>query len=162
MSFIVQQWQLSTKECDTSECYSQLSQIDWAICMTAPIPTCKLKFFATNTCTVARFALVEDSFMLALIGWNDQNLLSSHWGRNPINTSATIFITQGTYDDKYQACSSRVLLFLEGAEILPKDASEKEQETTSENTWFVADYQMFQTVVLTDYMWYKRQCVKPR
>ena len=68
----------------------------------------KLKFFATNTCTVARFALVEDSFMLALMGWNDQNLLSSHWGRNPINTSATTFSTQSNYSDKYQACSSFV------------------------------------------------------
>ena len=52
------------------------------------------------------------------------------------------------YGDKYQVCSSRVLLLPDAAKIPPKDPSEKEQETTSENTWFIANCRMFQTVVL--------------
>ena len=38
--------------------------------------------------------------------------------------------------------------FLMVQKILLKDASEKEQETLSKNTWFVADYWMFRTVIL--------------
>ena len=37
---------------------------------------------------------------------------------------------------KYQACSSRVLQLSNSAEILPRVASEREQEAASENTIF--------------------------
>ena len=40
------------------------------------------------------------------------------------------------YGDKYQACNSRVLQLSNSAEILPRVASEKEQEAASKNTLF--------------------------
>ena len=46
----------------------------------------------------------------------------------PTQFSATPLSTQGRYSDKYQACSSRVLQLSNSAEILPRIASEREQE----------------------------------
>ena len=43
---------------------------------------------------------------------------------------------QGSYGDEYQACSRRVLQLSNGAEILPRVASEREQEVVSENKLF--------------------------
>ena len=54
----------------------------------------------------------------------------------PTQFSATPLSTQGSYGDEYQACSSRVLQLSNSAEILPRVASEKEQEAASENTLF--------------------------
>ena len=47
-----------------------------------------------------------------------------------------IGMTKGSYGDEYQACSSRVLQLSNSAEILPRVASEREQEAASENTIF--------------------------
>ena len=63
----------------------------------------------------------------------------------PTQFSAKPLSPQGNYGDKYQVCRSRILHLSNSAEILPKVASEKEQEAASVNT---ADYQMFQTVKL--------------
>ena len=54
----------------------------------------------------------------------------------PTQFSVTPLSTQGSYGDEYQACSSRVLQLSNSAEILPRVASEREQEATSENTIF--------------------------
>ena len=43
---------------------------------------------------------------------------------------------QGSYGNKHQACSSRVLQLSNSAEILPRVASEREQEATSKNAIF--------------------------
>ena len=71
-----------------------------------------------------------------------EKILSCLWGSDPLNISATHFSTQGSYGDKCQACSSRVLLLSDGAKILPRVASEKKEKTMSENTRFAAEYQM--------------------
>ena len=54
----------------------------------------------------------------------------------PTQFSATPLNAQGRYGDEYQACSSRVLQLSNSAEILPRIASEREQEAASENTLF--------------------------
>ena len=54
----------------------------------------------------------------------------------PTQFSAKPLSAQGNYDDKYQACNSRVLHLSNSAEILPKVASGKEQEAASVNTFF--------------------------
>ena len=41
------------------------------------------------------------------------------------------FSIQGSYGDKYQACSTRVVLLPDSAKILPRVTSEKKQETIS-------------------------------
>ena len=56
--------------------------------------------------------------------------------QQPTEFSSTPLSTQGSYRDKYQACSSRVLQFSNSAETMPRVASEKEQEAASENTIF--------------------------
>ena len=76
-----------------------------------------------------------------------QHLLSNHWGSDPLNTSATCLSTQGSYYNKYQACSSsRTFWFPDGAKLLPQDASKKGTGNDVRNTWFVADYQTFWTL----------------
>ena len=50
--------------------------------------------------------------------------------------SSTPLSTQDSYGDEYQACSSRILQLFYTAEILPRVASEREQEAVSENTSF--------------------------
>ena len=55
----------------------------------------------------------------------------------PIQFSATPLSAQGSYGDEYQACSSRVLQLSISVEILPRVASEREQEAASENTLFI-------------------------
>ena len=52
----------------------------------------------------------------------------------PTQFSATPLSVQVSYGDEYQVC--RVLLLSNSAEILPRVASEKEQEAVSENTLF--------------------------
>ena len=54
----------------------------------------------------------------------------------PTQFSATPLSAQGSYRVEYQACSSRVLQLSNSAEILPRVASEREQEAASENTIF--------------------------
>ena len=54
----------------------------------------------------------------------------------PIQFSATPLSTQGSYRDEYWTCSSRILQLSNSAEILPRVASEREQEAASENTIF--------------------------
>ena len=54
----------------------------------------------------------------------------------PTQFSATPLSAQGSYGDEYQACSSRVLQLSNSAKILPRVASEREQEAASENTLF--------------------------
>ena len=53
-----------------------------------------------------------------------------------LNFPETLLGAQGSYRDEYQACSSRVLQLSNSAEILPRVASEREQEAASENTLF--------------------------
>ena len=55
----------------------------------------------------------------------------------PTRFSATTLSAQGSFGDEYQACSSRVLQLSNSAEILPRVASEREQEAASENTLFI-------------------------
>ena len=54
----------------------------------------------------------------------------------PTQFSSTPLSAQGNYGDEYQAYSSRVLQLSNSAEILPRVASEREQEAASENTKF--------------------------
>ena len=54
----------------------------------------------------------------------------------PNQFSATPLSAQGSYGNEYQACSSRVLQLSNSVEILPRIASEREQEAASENTLF--------------------------
>ena len=54
--------------------------------------------------------------------------------RQPTEFSSTPLSAQGSYGDKYQACSSRVFQLPNSAETLLRVASEKEQEAASENT----------------------------
>ena len=56
--------------------------------------------------------------------------------KQPTQFSATPLSVQGSYGDEYQVCSSRVLQLSNSAEILPRVASEREQEAVSENTLF--------------------------
>ena len=56
--------------------------------------------------------------------------------QQPTEFTSTTHSAQGSYGDKYQACSSRVLQLFNSAETLPRVASEKEQEAASENTLF--------------------------
>ena len=56
--------------------------------------------------------------------------------QQPTEFSSTLLSAQGSYGDKYQACSSRVLQLSNSTETLPRVASEKEQEAASENTLF--------------------------
>ena len=52
----------------------------------------------------------------------------------PTRFSATTLSAQGSYGDKYQACSSRVSQLSNSAdEIFSRVASEREQEAASEN-----------------------------
>ena len=57
-------------------------------------------------------------------------------GKEPTQFSATPLSAQDSYGDKYQAWSSRVLQLSNSAKILPKVASEREQEAVSENRIF--------------------------
>ena len=79
---------------------------------------------------------------------NFEHLLSDHWESNQHNITTIPFSIQSSYDNKYQACSSRILQLPDGAKILPQDASKKEQEIMSKNTWFVVDYWMFRILML--------------
>ena len=56
--------------------------------------------------------------------------------KQPTQFSATPLSAQGSYGDEYQARSSRVLWLSNSAAILPRVASEREQETASENSIF--------------------------
>ena len=56
--------------------------------------------------------------------------------KQPTQFSATPLSAQGSYGDEYQAHSSRVLQLSNSAEILPRVASEREQEAASENSIF--------------------------
>ena len=62
----------------------------------------------------------------------------------PTQFAATPLRAQGNYGEEYQMYSSRVLQLSNSAEILPRVASEREQEAASENTIFkISDYRMF-------------------
>ena len=56
--------------------------------------------------------------------------------KQPTQFSETPLSAQGSYGDKYQVCSSRVLQLSNSAEILLRVASEREEEAASKNTMF--------------------------
>ena len=65
----------------------------------------------------------------------------------PTQFSATPLSVHGSYGDEYQGCSSRVLQLANSAEILPRVASDREQEAASENT-SSSDYCMVRNCTL--------------
>ena len=61
------------------------------------------------------------------------NPLSDHWWSNPLNFRQHPSAHKAaTGTNIMQACSSRILQLSNGAEILPRVASEREQEAASE------------------------------
>lgn len=80
-------------------------------CFNATIDSDYESFFAVDTPS----CLLTMPAMLVSLGYTGcqqqkkvRKSLSDHWGSDPLNVSATPFITQSSYSDKYQACSSRV------------------------------------------------------
>ena len=55
----------------------------------------------------------------------------------PTQFPATPLSAQGSYGDECQVCSSRFLQLSNSAGILPRVASEREQEAASENAIFI-------------------------
>ena len=61
----------------------------------------------------------------------------------PTQFWVTALSVQGSYGDEYLVCSSRVLQLSNSVEILPRVASEKEQEAASKNTLFLPIIECF-------------------